>query len=148
MKKRTRCISWAGAAVVAALAAIQLAPVSRTNPPVRTGVAAPAGVDEILRRACYDCHSNETRWPWYSYVAPASWFVVRHVNHGRGDLNFSEWPAFDFEAEEHAFRDIEEQVSNGEMPLRNYIWLHADAKLSKDDRDTLLRWARSQGASN
>ena len=138
---------WAGATLAVALAVIQAVPVNRANPPVRTSVTAPAGVAEILRRACYDCHSNETHWPWYSYVAPASWFVVRHVNHGRSDLNFSEWPAFDMEAEEHAFRDIEEQVSEGKMPLRSYVWLHPDAKLSDDDRDTLLRWARSQGVS-
>jgi len=119
--------------------------VDRTNPPVRTRVPAPGDVQSILRRACYDCHSNETKWPWYSYVAPASWFVVDHVNHGRGDLNFSEWPAYDIEAEEHAFKDIEEQIEKGQMPLRSYTWLHTDAKLSEVDRETLLRWTRSRG---
>jgi len=122
---------------------IQFVPVRRTNPPVHTDVAAPADVAPILRRACYDCHSNETRWPWYSHVAPVSWFVANHVRHGRGDLNFSEWPAFDIEAEAEAFKDIEAQVEKGRMPLRSYTWLHRDAVLSEKDRETLLRWARS-----
>jgi hypothetical protein len=122
---------------------IQFVPVDRTNPPVRTDVAAPAEVASILRRACYDCHSNETSWPWYSHVAPASWFVARHVRHGRGDLNFSEWPLFDMEAEAEAFKDIEAQVEKGEMPLPSYTWIHRDAALGAEDRETLLRWARS-----
>jgi hypothetical protein len=105
----------------------------------------PGEVQSILRRACYDCHSNETQWPWYSHVAPASWFVVRHVRQGRGDLNFSEWPVFDPEFEEYAFKDIEEQIEKEEMPLRSYTWLHTDAKLSEDDRETLIRWARARG---
>ena len=74
--------------VVVALAAIQLVPVHRTNPPVRVEVNAPEEVMAIIQRACYDCHSNETRWPWYSRVAPVSWFVVSHVKKARGDLNF------------------------------------------------------------
>ena len=145
MKRRLR---WAGLALGAILAGIQFAPVNRTNPAVRSQVAMPGEVQSILRRACYDCHSNETRWPGYSYVAPASWFVVRHVNRGRGDLNFSEWPIFDPEFEEHAFRDIQEQISKRKMPLRSYTFVHRDAKLSPEDRDTLLRWARSQGGGD
>jgi hypothetical protein len=144
MKNLSKHLRRAGITLVLILVGIQFVPAGRTNPPVRSQVQAPDEIEPILRRACYDCHSNETRWTWYSYVAPASWFVVRHVNHGRGDLNFSEWPAFDLEAEEHAFKDIEEQIRKGEMPLRSYTWLHRDAKLSADERDALLRWARSQ----
>jgi hypothetical protein len=138
-------LRWAGLVLVLILIGIQFIPVKRTNPPVRSELTAPSDVHSILRRACYDCHSNETQWPLYSYVAPASWFVVGDVNHGRSDLNFSEWPAFDFEAQEHAFKDIEEQISKGEMPLQSYTLIHRDAKLSQGDRDTLLRWARSHG---
>ena len=94
----------------------------------------------ILRRACYDCHSHETHWPWYSRIAPISWWVVEHVDHGRGDLNFSEWPNFDFEAQQIEFLDIAEQVENGEMPLPNYLILHRDARLSDEDRRILLEW--------
>jgi hypothetical protein len=138
-----KIVRWAGLAVVIVLALIQLIPADRTNPPVRIDVDAPDEVKEILRRACYDCHSHETRWPWYSRVAPVSWWIADHVEHGRGDLNFSEWPALDFYTQELAFKDIEEQITNGEMPLRNYTILHPEARLTDDERETILRWARS-----
>ncbi len=145
MKQASRIVRVIAVALVVIGVAIQFIRVDRTNPPVESDVGAPADVDAILRRACYDCHSNESRWPWYSYVAPASWFVVGHVNHARGDLNFSQWPVFDFELQEHAFRDIEEQISKGKMPLPSYTWVHRGARLSDNDRDVLLRWARSLG---
>jgi hypothetical protein len=121
--------------------AIQFFGPDRTNPPVRTEVDVPDEVRAVLRRACYDCHSNETRWPWYSRVAPVSWFVVGHVNKGRGDLNFSEWPTFDFEEDAEARKDIQKQIRLGKMPLRSYLYLHPDARLSEADRRALLRWA-------
>jgi len=96
----------AGAAV-AVFGGLQLVPVEKTNPPVRLEVDAPPAVMEILKRACYDCHSNETRWPWYSRIAPASWFLASHVRKGRGDLNFSDWPIYDFEQQELNLDDIE-----------------------------------------
>ena len=138
-----KIVRGAGLAVAIVLVLIQLIPADRTNPPVRIDVDAPDEVKEILRRACYDCHSHETRWPWYSRVAPVSWWIADHVEHGRGDLNFSEWPALDFYAQELAFKDIEEQITKGEMPLRNYTILHPEARLTDDERETILRWARS-----
>jgi hypothetical protein len=131
-------------AALALFLALQLIPVDRTNPPVRSEVDAPAEVVAILRRACFDCHSHRTRWPWYSRVAPVSWWLISHVDHGRGDLNFSEWPTFDFELREMALHDIQEQVSTEQMPLPSYLILHPEARLSQDDRKTLLRWARSE----
>jgi hypothetical protein len=132
-----------GAALIAAaiLIGMQMIPVDRSNPPVQSEIQAPDSVMTILKRACYDCHSNQTNWPWYSYLAPASWFVVRHVNHGRGDLNFSEWPAFDFEAQELTMSDIHEQIEHEEMPLSSYLLLHPGARLTGDDRRILLHWA-------
>jgi hypothetical protein len=125
-------------------AVLQLIGVDRTNPPVISEVSAPHEVQSILRRACYDCHSNETRWPWYSRVAPASWFVAHHVEDARGDLNFSEWPEYDFELQEHAMEDIEEQISERKMPLRSYLILHPDARLTDAERKVLLDWAKTQ----
>jgi len=127
-------------ACILVLAAIQLIPVHRTNPPVLSEVDAPAPVMAILRRACYDCHSNETRWPWYSHVAPMSWLVVSHVNEGRGDLNFSEWPLLDFESQSLSFVDIRRQITERKMPLRSYKWMHRDARLTQEDRDAILQW--------
>jgi len=129
------------AAVFAAV--IQVIPARRTNPPVRSDLHAPDEVKEILRRACYDCHSHETRWPWYSRVAPMTWWVVSHVNEARGDLNFSEWPRFDHELAGMALRDIDKQVTEEKMPLPSYTIMHAGARLSEVERQTLIRWARS-----
>ena len=122
---------------------LQLKQPDRTNPPVESEIAAPPEVAAILERACYACHSNETEWPWYSYVAPVSWWVAEHVEHGRGDLNFSTWPVLDFEELEHAFHDIDEQIEKGEMPLPSYLRMHAEARLSDEDRQVLRDWAQS-----
>jgi len=70
---------------------VQLVPVDRTNPPVESAVAAPAEVRSILRRSCFNCHSYETEWPWYGYVAPLSWLVAHHVHEAREEMNFSTW---------------------------------------------------------
>src|SRR5262245_31144538 len=107
---------WLVLGLFLAVGIAQAMPVTRTNPPVEWDVDAPAEVAAILRNACYDCHSHETRWPWYSRVAPVSWYVTRHVEKGRGDLNFSSWPRLDLEAQEHAFHDIVEQISYRKMP--------------------------------
>ncbi len=97
MKLGHLTLARAVAVTIVAGAAIQLVPVKRSNPPVEFEVEAPADVHAILERACYDCHSNRTRWPWYSSVAPVSWLVARDVRRGRKELNFTDWPAFDFE---------------------------------------------------
>jgi len=132
------------AAVLAALFLfIQLIPVEQANPPVEADLVAPSQVTDILRRACYDCHSHETSWPWYSRVAPFSWWLAEHVSDGRADLNFSRWPLFDFEARELMLRDIEKQIVDGTMPLQSYVLGHREARLSDRDREILLEWARA-----
>jgi len=88
----------------------------------------------LTARACYDCHSNEVRWPWYSNVAPVSWLVQKDVDEGRATLNFSEWGRGEQEAEDSA-----EKVQNGEMPPRSYLLLHPSAKLSPDERQALIQ---------
>ena len=130
--------------LVALAILIQLVPYRVHNPPVSQEPAWDSAQTEALaKRACYDCHSHETRWPWYSRVAPLSWWIAEHVEHGRGDLNFSQWPVLDFEQQEHIFRDIDEQIEAGEMPLKSYLLLHREARLSDEDRQVLRRWAQS-----
>jgi len=144
MAHRSRLVRWGRwivAALSVALIAIQFVPVERTNPPVLMDVDAPPDVARILRRSCYDCHSYESRWPWYAHVAPMSWLVTSHVNEARGDLNFSDWPAFDFVLQNEALEDIRKEVKSGDMPLASYLWIHWDARLSERDRATLLDWA-------
>jgi hypothetical protein len=88
---------------------------------------------ELFRRACFDCHSNQTGWRMYSYVAPVSWLVARDVNEGRSHLNFSEWD----KPQRHA-KDVTEQVKSGEMPLWFYVPLHPSAKLSDSEKQALM----------
>src|SRR5580658_3263626 len=87
----------------------------------------------LFRRACYDCHSNETVWPWYSNVAPVSWLVQRDVNGGRNHLNFSEWD----HPQKHA-KDVTTQVKQGDMPPWFYLPMHPDARLSEIDKQALI----------
>ena len=121
---------------------IQLVPVNRSNPPVMGEVVAPDAVGEVLRSSCYDCHSYETRWPWYSRVAPISFLLADHVHEARDDLDFSRWPTFDFGAQEEIYREIGKEIRQGKMPLPSYLWLHGDARLSEEDQKILLDWAR------
>jgi hypothetical protein len=119
-------------AVVILLIVIQFIPVERTNPPVIYKVKwdNPKTYD-YAKRACFDCHSNETVWPWYSYVAPASWLVARDVLDGRKHLNFSNGKIDDA-------HESSELVSNGEMPLNTYLWLHNSAKLNDTEKKEFI----------
>ncbi|CAN5205811.1 heme-binding domain-containing protein [soil metagenome] len=120
---------------------IQLIPVDRTNPPVETEVPAPANVRTVLRRACYDCHSNETVWPWYSKLAPVSWLVARDVNDGRKELNFSTWNRYTTEQQVKKFKESWKEVAEGEMPPWIYLPTHRDAVLSTEEKAILRDWA-------
>lgn len=96
-------------------------------------------VGAILERSCGDCHSNQTRWPWYSSIAPVSWIMSRDVTKGRAKLNFSEWTQEPKSM--NARREICDAVSDGSMPLRAYTLLHRDARLSEPDVDLICSWA-------
>ncbi len=132
-----------GAATVIAVATlIQLVPVKRDNPPVKAEVPAPANVKTILQRACYDCHSNRTVWPWYAYVAPVSWLVADDVHKGRKEVNFTDWPTFDQEDEDHILTHIVKQLDRRAMPLPKYLLMHPKARLTDAERRTVMDWAR------
>ena len=131
------------AALAAIALTLQLIPVERTNPPVRERIAAPDTVLDVLRGSCFDCHSHDTQWPWYAYVAPVSWFVTGHVNHAREHLNFSTWDAYDAEERREKFEEIWEEVEKGEMPLRSYLRLHRDARLTERDLAIIEAWTSS-----
>jgi cytochrome c551/c552 len=130
-------------------AAAQLVPVDRTNPAVESDVAVPGPVNAALRRACYDCHSNETAWPWYSRVAPISWLIARDVYEGRRELNFSTWSAYEPTRRAKKLKKTVEEIREGEMPPWYYVILHPEAKLADADRAEIERWvAESQGAGD
>ena len=122
--------------VLIAAALIQLIPFGRnhTNPRVtREPAWDPPGTRALFRRACFDCHSDETVWPWYSNIAPVSWLVQNDVNGGRGHLNFSEWDR----PQRHA-KDVAAQVKGDEMPPWFYLPMHSAAKLTAAEKQALL----------
>ncbi len=126
--------------------AIELIPVERTNPPVEQEIDAPEPVLAILRRSCYDCHSHQTRWPWYSRVAPVSWLVAHDVEEGREHLNFSTWNRYSERERKKRIGQAWEEIEEGEMPLWTYLLLHGEARLSDDDKRVLEAWAKANGA--
>ena len=135
--------SVAGLAVMTVFIGIQFIPVNRSNPPVHGEIQAPRAVSEVLQRSCYDCHSNETEWPWYSHVAPVSWVLVHHVDEGREEFNFSTWSELAEKDRSEIIHEIWEETSEGKMPLRSYLVIHPEAKLSEADIETLRKWSGS-----
>lgn len=132
-------------AVIVAFVVIQVIPVERTNPPITQDLNPPQNISVILRASCYDCHSNETKWPWYAYVAPVSFLVTGDVSKGRKHLNFSEWDKYDEKKREKILEEIIEEVEAGEMPLSNYIITHPEAKLEQSKIVQLKEWVTSGG---
>jgi hypothetical protein len=120
---------------------IQFVPVNRTNPPVDSEVPATDAVRSILRRACYDCHSNETVWPWYSRVAPVSWLVASDVLEGREKLNFSTWNRYNGKKQTELLKEIRNEVEEGEMPPITYRMIHKDARITAEEIAILKAWA-------
>lgn len=128
-------------AVIVVAAVIQVIPVERTNPAVGETISAPPAVQAIFRESCFDCHSNETRWPWYAYVAPISWLVTHDVNDGREELNFTRWDDYDEDERAEKIEEVWEMVEDGEMPPWFYLPLHPGATLDETERETLRRFA-------
>jgi len=115
------------------------------NPALRFDVVAkpPSDVAAILHRACYDCHSTETRWPWYSHIPPVSFMIHSDVEHAQAALNFSRWGAESGNTPEHASAMLSAvcaAVETGIMPKHDYLIMHPDARLTKSDRDRLCQW--------
>lgn len=143
MKKK---LKWIVAALAAVFVLLQLTNPARTNPPVvrdiSTNTVVPADVAASLHAACYDCHSYETKWPWYSHIAPASWLVVSDVNEGRHNMNFSEWPADPVHIAKKLDR-INEELDSREMPPKKYTLLHPEARLTEEQRKAIMDWTDS-----
>ena len=109
--------------------------------PADTPDTTPAHTTAILDRSCRDCHSNETRWPWYTNVSPTSWLVANHVNHGREHFNYSQWTSIDEDEQDKLLGGICSLAERSRMPLPSYLWIHRDAKLSPADVKTLCAWS-------
>lgn len=106
---------------------------------------APASVLASLKKACYDCHSNETQWPWYSQIAPVSWWTANHVAEGRQHLNFSTFGQLPPDEQAKTLEEASEALREGEMPLSSYVWMHPQAQLSGPEKQALLAWLSGNG---
>jgi Haem-binding domain len=129
---------------------IQVVRPARTNPPVNESQTIFARtqmtpqVAEILTRSCNDCHSNKTVWPWYTNVAPISWWLSNHVNSGRHMLNYSEWGRLERDRQDRKLRQICDEVEDGAMPLGSYLPMHPKARLSEEDKKILCDWTAAE----
>lgn len=103
--------------------------------------AVPENVKTILAKACNDCHSNNTVYPWYSRIQPADWWMDKHVRDGKRELNFDEYANKSLRFQYHKMEEIVEQVKKGEMPLNSYTWIHKDAILTDEEKTALISWA-------
>jgi hypothetical protein len=101
----------------------------------------PENVQAILKRSCYDCHSNNTIYPWYSWIQPAGWWLASHIKRGKEELNFSEFGTYSSRKQRSKLFSITKSVEDGTMPLPSYILMHTNLKLSKEDKAIIINWA-------
>ena len=150
MKTLRKILKWSLLVVLCLFVIAQFYRPAKTNPLIEASNALEAHVQvdpkvaAILDRSCADCHSNKTRWPWYSHVAPVSWFVIDHVDHGRSHLNFSEWGKYDRDEQRKLLAVTCEIVREGGMPLSSYTPLHPGSKLTAEDISAICEWTNRQ----
>ncbi|MDQ1857948.1 MULTISPECIES: heme-binding domain-containing protein [unclassified Chryseobacterium] len=142
MKTAKKIVFW----TFVAFALIQFFPIDRTNQPVDAKVnfvdarKSPEKVRTLLKNACYDCHSNETVYPKYAFIAPVSWSVKSHVNEGREHLNFSAWETYNKDLKENMLTKSIQTIQNKTMPMPGYIVYHKEANLSEAERALLIQY--------
>ena len=145
-------LKWIFAALAAGFALAQFANPPRTNPPVAPGHdlmatnPPPPPIAVLLHSACYDCHSDETKWPWYSHIAPVSRLVANDVTRGRERLNFSDWPHALPDRAVRRLEGVSEELGYKQMPPAKYTLLHPAARLTDAQRGELVRWADETAA--
>jgi hypothetical protein len=103
----------------------------------------PQGLHETLKHKCYDCHSNNTRYPWYIHIQPIGWILAAHVHDGKEELNFSEFGSYSPDRKAHKLEDIAEVTKDGSMPLKGYTLLHEGTELTDDDKTAINSWLKS-----
>ncbi len=101
-----------------------------------------AEVKTTLQKACYDCHSNQTTYPWYSMIQPVGWWLQHHVDEGKEHLNFHTFLSYSAKKQDHKLEEIEEAVTDGWMPLDSYTWLHKNAVLQEQEKAAIIAWVK------
>lgn len=104
----------------------------------------PQQVQQILRNSCYDCHSNNTNYPWYSVLQPVAWFMADHINEGKKELNFSEFGSLSLRKQVSRLKEISDQIDNEEMPISSYKLIHKNARLSGSEKKLLINWLQAK----
>lgn len=143
-------IGWLAVLVVAIVLVIQVIPVERNVSTVPPGQSfektekVPANVAAILKVSCYDCHSNNSRYPWYSELQPGAWFMARHIKKGKEELNFDEFNNYSKRRKKAKIKSIISQIEKEEMPLKSYLLLHPDAGLTPNKKKVLLQFFQSE----
>ncbi|WP_128330818.1 heme-binding domain-containing protein [Apibacter sp. HY039] len=132
--------------IIIVILLIQLIRIDKNNPPVDPNkdyikiTHAPAQIAEIIKKACYDCHSNEVKYPWYTNLAPISWYIKGHINEGKEYLNFSEFGNYNMYQKEHINSGLVSAIKRETMPLSSYVWMHKEAELTSQEKTILLNW--------
>jgi len=130
-----------GTGIIAVAGASQFHLVDRTAPSGDTQPPMPEEVRAVLERSCYDCHSNQTEWPWYSYIAPLSWLIERDVQKGRRDLNLTNWQKYDHDEQQDRVEEIAAEIEDAQMPPVQYTLINPAAALSSEERALVREWA-------
>jgi len=102
----------------------------------------PENVKLILKESCFDCHTNITRYPWYSSITPINYWMAGHVNHGKEELNLSKWSGYSLKKKDHKFDELIEMIEKKEMPLPSYTWTHKEANLTETQIEDVISWAK------
>ena len=102
----------------------------------------PDTVQAVLKVACYDCHSNNTNYPWYTYLQPVGWMLANHIRHGKKELNFNEFGSYTARRQRSKLKAIANQVKDGEMPLNSYTLMHKDARLTREQKQLIIEWVQ------
>lgn len=132
--------------IVVILVGIQFITIDKTNPPIDEKkdfinlINPPNNLGTTIKNACYDCHSYNTKYPWYADVAPISWLIKEHVNNGRNHLNFSIWPDYKERKKGTKIEECIDMIKSGEMPMKGYIIFHPEAEITQERKMELLKW--------
>jgi hypothetical protein len=143
-------LKWSAFALLMLLLVLQFFQINKTNPEIKPGEdflvinKTEASTAKLLKDACYDCHSHETKYPWYTNVVPLSWWIKKHIVKGREELNFSTWATYTAKKADHKLEESIEMLEEKKMPLKSYVIAHSEAKLSADQIKQLSDYFRSQ----
>jgi hypothetical protein len=114
---------------------------------ISTTYTMPENVHQIFIKKCYDCHSNNTQYPWYYKIQPIGWWMAHHVDEGKRELNFSVFKTYSSKKANHKLEEISESVTEGWMPLDSYLWIHQDAKVTPEEVQAINAWIASLGVN-